>query len=123
MDENSLKEIGERCFKDCKMLTTLSIPEGVTDIPEGMCEGCTELKEVEVSDLRSVGDRAFYECRSLATIPGTDTLTAIGTAAFYGCQSLKSFVLPENISSVGEGAFENCTGITFVEINAGLKGI
>ena len=123
LDENSLKEIGERCFKDCKMLTTLSIPKGVTDIPEGMCEGCTELKEVEVSDLRSVGDRAFYECRSLDTVPGTDTLTAIGTAAFYGCQSLKSFVLPENISSVGEGAFENCTGITFVEINAGLKGI
>lgn len=123
LDEDSLKEIGKECFKGCEALTILSLPEGVTVIPDGMCEGCTALKEVESSDLKTVGDRAFYGCSLLVAVPGSDTLTTIGTAAFYGCQSLKSVVLPENVTAVGEEAFENCTGITFAEINAGVKGI
>ena len=123
LDEDSLKEIGKECFKDCKALTALSLPKGVTVIPDGMCEGCTALEAVEAPGLRSIGSRAFYECRSLVSVPGSETLTEIGDTAFYGCQSLQGLSISENVTSVGEAAFENCTAITFVEINAGLKGI
>lgn len=44
-------------------LTEITIPEGVTEIPEQSFMGCSKLTRVELPDsLRSIGEDAFASC-------------------------------------------------------------
>ena len=55
-------------FKDDKELTSIVVPDGVTEI----------------------GERAFSGCSNLTSITIPNSITSIGEYAFYGCSSLKS---------------------------------
>ena len=63
---------------DCE---SLIIPNGFKVIPEGMFNGWTNLKEVNLDGVVKIGDRAFYN------------------------NSLTTLVLPESVTEVGGGAF------------------
>ena len=71
----SVTYIGEAAFRDTG-LTSVSIPDGVTDIEEKTFIGCTDLKTVTIpGSVRTIGDRAFKNCSSLSDVyfAGTDT--------------------------------------------------
>ena len=56
-------EIGEKAFKDCSRLTSLTLPVGIT----------------------SIGYDAFYYCSGLTSLTLPAGITSIGEYAFYGC--------------------------------------
>ena len=78
-------------FPDCKNLTTIILPEGLTHI----------------------GDKAFYECENLAAIILPSSLTHIGYEAFAGCEKLTAITLPDSLTHIEEGAF-SFSGIRFI---------
>ena len=83
-----IKIICDEAFADCKFigcrsLTSLVIPDSVTNI----------------------GDYAFWNCRSLTDIVIPDGVTSIGKCAFEGCSALSSVVIPDSVSCIGFGAF------------------
>ena len=65
--------IGEEAFKDCSLLTSVTIPDSVKGI------------------LR----QAFAYCYSLASVTIPNSVTNIGEAAFYFCRSLTEITLPK----------------------------
>lgn len=79
--------IGVCAFRDCRSLTSVTIPDGVARI----------------------GSRAFKNCVSLAQIHIPDSVTRIDTHAFYGCASLKQIRLHDNLSGINILAFYGCS--------------
>lgn len=92
----------------CESLTSLEIPEGITDLPSYFVAGCSSLKNVVLpKSLNYVGWGAFQECSSLERIDLPNTLENIQTNAFASCTSLKYFRLPEGIKNLGDGIIAN----------------
>lgn len=104
----TLKTIENRALCKCESLTSLEIPEGITDLPSYFVAGCSSLKNVVLpKSLNYVGWGAFQECSSLERIDLPNTLENIQTNAFASCTSLKYFRLPEGIKNLGDGIIAN----------------
>ena len=73
-------------FECCSMLTSVTIPEGVT----------------------SIGSSAFYGCSSLTSVTIPNSVTSIGDYAFRGCSTLTSITIPSSVTSIGSSAFYQC---------------
>ena len=115
------KIICPSAFSGCDVLTSITLPEGITSIGDDAFSICTGLTSIDLSNctsLTSIGTEAFYNCTSLTSITLPEGLTSIGRSAFEGCSSLTSITLPEGFTSVGYNAFSGCV-ITEVIIDSG----
>ena len=83
-----------------ELITSITIPEGVTSIGKYAFCGFSSLTSVTIPDsVISIGNSAFYGCNSLTSINIPDGVTSIGYSAFYGCSSISSFVDAGNYGS------------------------
>ncbi|OQB14991.1 MAG: hypothetical protein BWY15_00806 [Firmicutes bacterium ADurb.Bin193] len=84
-------------FSDCRLLTSISIPEGVTTIRQSAFDTCFGLTEF--------------------TVP--DSVTQIEPAAFNGCKELKTITVPDSVT-IGINAFSrSTTGTLIISNNSG----
>jgi len=113
--------IPEGLFADCIGLTDVTIPDGITAIDHDAFYKCTALTNVILPDaLTMIGERAFYECTALTGVTFPDTLTEIGWDAFYGCTALTSVTIPESVTFIDSYAFSDCTGLSEIVLSEGL---
>ena len=116
------KIVLERAFLECTELTSIEIPEGITQI-SGFTN-CSNLASVSLpSTLISIGDSAFRGCSSLTSIQIPEGVTSIYDSAFSGCSSLTSVSLPSTLTSIGDGAFSGCSSLTTISIPEGVTEI
>lgn len=80
--------------------------EKISSLQMNVFNGCTNLKEINLVNIRTVNEWTFNGCTSLisANMPN---VTSIGSNAFWGCTNLESISCP-NIVSVSVGSFRNC---------------
>ena len=99
--------IDEGAFKDCWTITSVVLPDTVTEIREEAFAGCFSLRSVSFgSGLRVIGDSAFKQCSVLSSAALPDSLTTIGAEAFKNCFSLAEVTAGSALTDVAEGAFE-----------------
>ncbi|MEE0916663.1 MAG: leucine-rich repeat domain-containing protein, partial [Alistipes sp.] len=77
--------IGDSAFWYCSSLTSVTIPNSVTEI----------------------GDSAFWYCSSLTSVTIPNSVTTIGNYAFFDCSSLKSVYCKPAIPPQGGGSMFN----------------
>ena len=107
-----------------RSLTSLVIPDSVTNIGDYAFSGCSSLSSVVIPDrVTSIGDCAFENCSSLTDIVIPDGVTNIGKCAFEGCRSLTDIVIPDGVTSIGDCAFANCFSLTGIVIPDSVTGI
>lgn len=107
-----LEKLYESTFQGCKSLTSLEIPEGITDLPKSFAGGCSSLKNIVLpKSLNYVGWGALSGCSSLERIDLPETLATIMMDAFAGCTSLKYFRLPEGINELYNHIISGCTAL------------
>ena len=114
---NTVTDIGNRVFSNCRNLTSITIPNSVTYIGDYTFKNCYKLSSVIISDNAAfIGSYAFYNCYNLTNITIPDTVTSIFSYAFYGCSSLSSVTIPDRVTSIGSYAFYGCDSLLSVTI-------
>ena len=90
----SVTSIGDRAFRFCRSLTSITIPNSVTSIRHYAFEGCSSLTSITLGNsVTDIGNWAFSECSSLTSITIPNSVTNIKDCAFAGCSSLTSIVV------------------------------
>lgn len=110
----SMTEVGEDIFADCKTLRGVKLPEGVSRINKEAFWGCSILEKINFpAKLTSVDDNAFVLCGSLELDNLPNSILHVGQSAFCYVP-LKALKLDRKVE-IGAGAFSN-TPITEIEM-------
>ena len=141
----SVTSIGERAFRDCSGLTSVTIPNSVTSIGERAfynCSGLTTLNfnAINCQDFEAYCDNYDYydsycdnydyydyyypfSGTSLTTVNIGDSVQRIPANFVRNCSGLTSVTIPNSVASIGESAFSGCSGLTSVTIGNSLTSI
>ena len=105
-----------------EVLTEVEFAEGVTKIPEYICQKASSVERVVIpSTVTSIGSSAFNGCSSLKGVSLPDGLAKIEDSAFSRCNSLTSITVPKSVTSIGGEAFTNCTSLKSAVLEANGK--
>ena len=100
-------------------ITSVFIPNTVTEIALGAFRNCTSLENVVFpKNLATIWSNAFQGCTALTSIALPEGLGSIGGSAFNGCTALTSVSIPDSVTMVNGAAFFGCTALTSVYIGA-----
>jgi hypothetical protein len=117
-------DISATAFAGHPSLISVTIPDSLSAIGEGVFSGCPTLASVNIPDgLTAIGSSAFENCKSLASITIPKGVTSIGEKAFAGCSSLAGFVLPKDVKTISASLFSGCSALAGIAIPDGLTGI
>ena len=119
-----VKVIGNKAFRLCNSLTSINIPNSVTNIGDKAFSWCRSLTSIKIpNSVTNIGDEAFHECESLKSINIPDSVTNIGNEAFSWCNSLTSIKIPNSVTNIGDGTFNECTSLTNINIPDSVTNI
>lgn len=114
---NRVSQIVSYAFNKCYSLTSISIPDSVQLISNNAFDSCCSLMSVVIpNSVTTIEGGTFTNCYSLksATIP--NSITSMGTSIFYNCRGLKSIILQNGITTITQGMFGNCRALPSVTI-------
>ena len=93
---NSVTNIGQYAFKNCSGLTSVTIGDGVTSIEYGAFSGCSGLTNMTIpNSVTNIGGYAFSNCIGLTSVTIPDSVTSIGWSAFDGCSAIREVTVPQ----------------------------
>jgi len=111
-------------FSGCRNLEEITLPSGMTEIPNSLFRECTSLRSVEIPyGVTKIGQTAFYRCESLESVTIPATVTSIGQMAFEECTSLLSVVIPDGVREIMYSTFHGCASLHSVTFPANLQSI
>ena len=121
---DSVTNIGDYAFAFCRSLTDIVIPDSVTSIGNWAFWNCRSLTDIVIPDsVTSIGDNAFHFCSSLSNIAISDSVTSIGNNAFSDCRSLTDIVIPDSVTNIGDAAFCGCKSLRTIVIPDSVTSI
>ncbi len=103
----TVSKIGEKAFFENGILSSVSIPDSVTEIGKSAFEKCELLSTVTFSkSLRKIGERAFFSCSIFSAINLPDTVEEVGALAFSKTEV--AFVnFPKSLKRIGYNPFDD----------------
>lgn len=83
-------------FRDCPMLTTVTLPKNLRTVPQQMFSGCKNLRKIDLpATVTKIDGHAFSGC------PITDLVitgvTEVDDSSFMGCKSLKTITINKTL--------------------------
>lgn len=123
MNEDGIISIGNGAFKSCYILKELTIPESVQSIGAEAFERTGLTSVVIPQGVTNIEEGTFWSCAHLEKVVVPDEgIISIGSYAFSYCNNLKDFTIPSSVQSVGSFAFAGA-GLTSVVIPQGVTKI
>jgi len=127
---DGVTEIGVGAFYGCLRLTSVTIPASVTVIKNNAFDGCTGLTEIAIPEsVIAIGNHAFRRCSNLAAINvagcNSGVLLSKSKKTLITCPEGREgeFTIPEGVTAIGERAFEGCTKLLKIIIPEGVTSI
>lgn len=151
LKDSHLTVIGQNAFEKCTALTSIEIPDSVTEIESyaflntGIWQN-TESNDFVYADdwvvgfnltasagstgsasikegAKAIANYAFYNNQYLYMVGVPDSVTSIGRGAFYGCTAMVGIMLPDSLKEIKDYTFYNCKALTLGELPASLEKI
>mgnify|MGYP004645863873 FL=1 len=128
----SVTSIGERAFRYCSGLTSVTIPNSVTSIGNLPFWGCSSLTTLNFNATNCQDFEYFYyndgyyypfSGTSLTTVNIGDDVQRIPDFFVKDCSGLTSVTIPNSVTSIGGSAFSGCRGLTSVTIGNNVTSI
>lgn len=98
-------------FEKSLNITSVTIPSGVTVIPDNCFNDCIELRSVNFSsaNIQKIGEFAFSST-ALTSVEFNSSISEIAPFAFYGSENISEVIIPETAANVkvGSAAFFGC---------------
>ena len=135
-------------FLGCSGLTSVTIPNSVTDIGKSAFSGTAwynnqpdglvyagkvayqykgtmpDNTSITIEDgTTSITGGAFSNCTKLISVTIPNSVTSIGQSAFNKCSGLTSVTIPNSVTLIGVNVFNNCTNLTSVTIGNSVTKI
>ena len=121
--QNTTQIVAPWAFAGAVNLTTVTLPESLTQISEYGFAYCDQLSHIHIPDkVLQIGRYAFAEDWNLQSVTFNETakLPRISFGSFAYC-GLTDFRLPANVSTMAQGAFMGCKNLTSFTFAANSK--
>ena len=113
-----LTNLGSQCFCDCIRLESIVFPNSLTEIPDAVCYGCSRLTNITLGKyVTKLNLGCFENCDSLEEIVLPSALKEIGRSAFYNDVRLERINF-DNVEIIDDGAFENCDSLYIIDLSS-----
>ena len=114
--DGSVTRIGYGAFYGRNGLTSVYIPDCVTEIDNTAFTNCTNLTDVILPEtLVNIGAMAFYGC-AMSEIIIPDSVQTVRMYSFSVCNNLTTVTLGSGITSIHNQAFDNSPTITTINV-------
>ena len=95
---STVQTIDYCAFVKRRKLTSITIPDSVTEFLNGIFDECKELERVTIhSSYLSLKDYGFNYCSALKSVVFPRSILFIEEGAFVGCTSLETIYLPKGL--------------------------
>ena len=146
--EDGTPSIASFAFLGCSGLTSVTIPNSVTEIGKSAFSGTAwynnqpdglvyagkvayqykgtmpDNTSITIEDgTTSITGGAFSNCTKLISVTIPNSVTSIGQSAFNKCSGLTSVTIPNSVTLIGVNVFNNCTNLTSVTIGNSVTKI
>ena len=113
------KGIADNAFLNCTGLTSVTIPNSVTNIGFYAFDSCTGLTSVTIGNSANIERYAFYACTALTSVTIGNSVTTIENYAFYGCTGLKEiYSLAEAPAAIYSYTFNDYSATLYIPTGA-----
>lgn len=125
---SSIFKVADGLCKECSHLTKVELKEGVTYIGESAFEGCTSLSSITIPNTvteirpKALKDTAVEEitisgnvdelmpailadCKKLKKVTLGEGVKSINRSVFNGCENLEELVIPKTVTNFNTSAF------------------
>lgn len=110
--------VGVACFRHCRTLKSITLPETMTAIRRYSFYGCTHLEHVNITDnVTEINEYAFAQCKKLKELPNSKKLTKYESGLFIGIE-LEDIVIPDNIEYIGWYTFQEASNLVSITLGA-----
>ena len=109
--------IGHEAFRNCGDVTSVTLPDSLTELGTYAFAGCRNLKELAIpKSVHTIGPCAFNECVLLEDLVIPEGVALIEDLTFYNCASLKTVTIPESVITIDQSAFSGETHPTLIVV-------
>ena len=122
-ETTALQALPKNCFKDCKNIKTIVLPNGITTVGASCLENCNSLSSVNLPvSVTKIEEHAFDKCFSITDIEIPQNVTYIGYCAFAET-GISKIVIPNGVSLLPAGVFNNCKNLASITLPETLTQI
>ena len=114
----SYEKKGQKIFESSN-IKSFTFGKDVEYIPAYLCLMMSNLTSVIIpNSVTNIGLGAFYGCSSLNSVTIGNSVETVAKGAFFECSSITSITIPNSVTSIGDRAFEGCSALDTISINA-----
>lgn len=110
---NKYIRIAPCTFHNCRQLSSIVIPEQITDLGWGAFSECTALTSIVIPDkVKAIGAVCFNYCTTLSSVTIGEKVETLYNKCFRYCSALETITIPASVKNIEYFIFQNCSDIT-----------